>query len=298
MSFSRTIVGTKLFDACCHNRVEIVKNILERYPFIDANCQDWVDDTLLALACYYGSTDVVRFLLSRDEIDVNKQSPDGRNTALHELCTGEPSDTEILRLLLSSKNINVNIQNRELDTPLHTACYNIFPNHVKLLLSCDHGIDVSLQNNLKEIPLHLAVNYLRLDAIEQILKMNPKLINERDIWGRTPLMIACNIRNLAKIRFLLLNEADPTITSNEKLTPLDAACESGDESIIKEVLKYTLVLDPEFIPSLSPWIQPKVSRMQMALLISTAINIKRIGKLSFIRLLPIEIIRLLFCVFK
>jgi len=86
-------------------------------PGFDINLGYKDNWSLLITAVYYCRKELVRYILSFPNIDVNHRSYYG-NTALH--CCDNVS---ILKLLLDHKDLDVNIQNEGGETGLHHACY-------------------------------------------------------------------------------------------------------------------------------------------------------------------------------
>jgi len=109
------IIRDKINDSEIIQDMESVK-INE--PGFDINLvlggQNW---SLLMYAVCHGRKELVEYLLSDPNVDVNHRSCQG-NTALHRC-----KDVSILRLLLSRRDLDVNIQNENGRTGLHRICY-------------------------------------------------------------------------------------------------------------------------------------------------------------------------------
>ncbi|EAY23404.1 ankyrin repeat protein, putative [Trichomonas vaginalis G3] len=71
--------------------------------------------TPLHIACYNNSIDVVKFLLTFNEIDINAQDICG-DTPLHKACNY--NNEEIVKILIRLRGININIKNNQGKIPI------------------------------------------------------------------------------------------------------------------------------------------------------------------------------------
>ena len=108
-------------------------------PKFDVYVGDDIDWSLLIYAVCYGRKELVRYLLSFPNIDVNYRS-NFNSAALH-FC----NKVSILKLLLSCKDIDVNIQNYEGETGLFDFCYRGLEACVRELL-LDSRVNVLIRN--------------------------------------------------------------------------------------------------------------------------------------------------------
>lgn len=95
-------------------------------------------------------------------------------------------------------------------TALHAACKRSNPDPAFAELLIEHGADVNAVTRIsKTTPLHNAVSSA---AVVQLLLGEGALVDPQDSDGRTPLMIACNNVNSARVVELLIKAgADPVI---------------------------------------------------------------------------------------
>ncbi|KAH9061940.1 ankyrin repeat-containing domain protein [Lactarius vividus] len=114
------------------NGVGIAQLLLDRGA--DANAQDMNHVTPLHLASWYGKLEIAQLLL---EHATSKN--DGGRTRLH---VGPKEHT-----------VDLNMQQKDHDTPLHFACFRLQPEIARLLL--DYGAKVNAKNDQGETPLHL-----------------------------------------------------------------------------------------------------------------------------------------------
>jgi len=126
------------------NDLEIIQDIecvKCKDPEFDINFGYYEYDlSLLVDAVDYGREDLVRYLLSDPNINVNHRSKQG-NTVLH-FC----DKVSILKLLLDHKDLDVNIQNSVGWTVLYHVCFSGLKACVKELL-LDARIDVLIRDN-------------------------------------------------------------------------------------------------------------------------------------------------------
>ncbi len=93
---------------------------------------------------------------------------DQGETPLHVVSRSEcysPNDGVLVVKLLLDHGVDVNAQNMDHWTPLHSASYNGKPEITQVLLH--HGAKVNAENDLGESPLHLVrqVKYDTKDAV-------------------------------------------------------------------------------------------------------------------------------------
>jgi cytohesin len=142
---------------------------------------------------------------------------------------------EVKRLVIGC-GVDPNIQDENGETPLHYAAWEGRLKVVKLLL--EHGADPNVQDKDGETPLHLAAWDGHLDVVELLLEhgANPNIQENKygktplhyavsrcleNKFGRTLLHFTVSRRHVDVARVLLDHGADPTISDNEGMTPLD-----------------------------------------------------------------------------
>ena len=108
--------GTALMRAADKNSVSVVHELLQRQ--IDWNAKDNYERTAVHSAAINGSIDSLAVLLSLRDVEVNIQDING-NTPLHD-AAGLTYDSKCLELLLS-KGANIEIVNKRGKTPIDTA---------------------------------------------------------------------------------------------------------------------------------------------------------------------------------
>ncbi len=118
-------------------------------------------------------------------------------------------------------------------TPLFIAIANNNPEMVQLLL--EHGASVTQVNDKGLMPIHEAARgavygsdgLFRSNEILDMLIRKGANINQKDILGETPLMLAAKAGRPDTIRFLLTRGADATAVDLDGKTAADIAVESN-----------------------------------------------------------------------
>ena len=192
--------ATALFMAVQHDRVNVVK-ILNRAAGIDIN-QRCGGGTVLAKACQVGYTQIVKILLTNDEIDVNKTRPIGVA-----ITNGH---TKIVKLLLANKTLDVNQTNDDGVTPLIQAVK--LPNAgemVKLILvRNDVDLNATTENGSSALLIACQRDVVDLHAIDLLLSKEDIDVNlaKTDEWGTSPLIAAIECTHVRVVKSLLNNK--------------------------------------------------------------------------------------------
>ena len=114
--------------------------------------QDKYDTILLHSASYHGNLEMVRMLLQHD-VKSNEMNHRGE-TALHLVSRGRYDSKGSIRVarLLLEHGVDVNAEDKDRDSPLHSASYCGNLEIARVLLH--HGANASLKNDRGETPLH------------------------------------------------------------------------------------------------------------------------------------------------
>lgn len=156
---------------------------------------------------------VIKYLKANDQIIIAKG-----DTLLHWLVR-----QELFQAVQKTVRIkdDVDIKNEFLETPLHVAVEVGNIPLIKFFL--DRGACVDVVNSKGNTPMHMAAysNFEnKAKIIEILLRFNPKL-NEKNNYGRTPLMLVCkeSTRDWKSVELLMMAGAHITDT-NSGWTPL------------------------------------------------------------------------------
>lgn len=128
-------------------------------------------------------------------------------------------------------------------TPLHLACQRANLDAVTALLNCKN-IDINIQDDNEDTPLHEASLNGHFEIVEQLLEHighnDITVFNPQNGELKTPLHFACHEGQVEVVQMLLRHvDYDHRKVSllietqdNEKNTALHLACESGNETIV------------------------------------------------------------------
>jgi len=114
---------TPLYLAVKYDHFDVVSSMLEN-DFINVNEMDYYPKkkSILHIACENCNDEIVKLLLSEDDIDVNMINIKGR-TPLH--IAFDKGDISTIKLLLSDKNVNINVIDEDGITPINYITYNL-----------------------------------------------------------------------------------------------------------------------------------------------------------------------------
>ena len=140
---------------------------------------------------------------------------------LHKAC--ERGDLKEVTSLLSSKNINV--INREGETPLFTASKHGHLNTVKVLTSRKE-CNFNILDDKGNTPLHSACKYGHHSIVQFLVADQRCQLNTQNRLGKTPLHLACRYGHLNTVNYLT-SSCDLSIADQKGNTPLHSACKYG-----------------------------------------------------------------------
>ena len=173
------------------------------------NVQNKEGDTPLHVACYMKQLDSTKLLLERrfstnipnKKGDTAQDIPlnEGGDYLLHIAC--QWGDVGTVRYLITDESCNPTVQNANLDTPLHIACYSKSLDIIKLFLErrCSTNIPNKKGETAQGIPLnedgdyllHIACWWGDVDIVRYLIsdeKCNPNV--QSFTSGNTPLHIS------------------------------------------------------------------------------------------------------------
>jgi ankyrin repeat protein len=149
----------------------------------------------------YYAIDVFKLLIETIGCDVNalnnnKHTP--IHYAIRYCNSIHKGNITVLTYLLTQNDINVNIKGWDGDTLLHWACINInnLPIDIFKLLIETHGFDVNAQNNNKYTPLHSALRFFNphqgdVTVLAYLINQKDVNVNIRGKQGHSFLHLAC-----------------------------------------------------------------------------------------------------------
>lgn len=178
------------------NQLEAVKWCLQNGAHLNALSPAPHSNSALHLAAYAGNNDILKFLLSFPDIEIN-QHDDGGNTALHR--ASRAGNTETVHLLLAA-NANPLIPNINGKRPDHSECTKLqYSLHAKMLehvanrdLSglrnfVEAGADINFRiNGSCESALHIASKKGFYEIVTYLLSLPGINVHAQDRTGETP----------------------------------------------------------------------------------------------------------------
>jgi len=256
------------FDPRDGGKITVLMYLLSQKG-VNVNTKGQCGDTLLHYACKKIndlSLDIFKLLIETLGGDINVQS-NSNNTPLRKafrhfnLYDGysEDDNIDILIYLLTQKNLNVNIQDKNGHSLLHYACkkINILPLNVFQHLIETLGGDVNLQNDDKDTPIHRAFACFnpryggKIIVLMYLLGHENVNANIRDKYGDNLLHYACREINLLPLEiFKCLIEthgADVNAQNDGKDTPLHSAFQQFDPNAAGDIAVLTYLLSQKGI---------------------------------------------------
>ena len=214
----------RIFIPCLYDARNVLKWLIENYREIDINYQSDKKGSPLHYACFFGSTKVGEFLLSQPEINVNLKD----TYLLTPLMRACHSGAEELALQLIAKGANLEAQTKDKWTVLMIAClYSMEKVALRLIAK---NVNLGVQTKDKWTALMFAC----ANGMENVaLRLVAKDANlEAQIKDKsTALMFACRygMENVA-LR-LVAKDANLEAQDKYKMTALMIACENGLEKV-------------------------------------------------------------------
>ena len=168
------------------------------------------------LACRYGTTEFVQFLVEEKNCCLNNKNKD-EDTPVH--LASKYGNVEILRYLVEVKQCSLMEQNKDGNTPLHLACMFQHIETVQYLVKKQQDL-IMIANHKKELPTHIACCEDSLEIVKLVTSPS-NVIAKGHHNGATPLHVAC-VHGLLEVVKWLIEEmhCDPNIEDDDSLTPL------------------------------------------------------------------------------
>ena len=186
----------------------------------------------LIAAAARGEKKAVETLLNNGAL-VNQPNAVG-TTALHQAVGNDRLDT--METLLEW-GAEVNPLSSVYGTPLHAACRGLYAEAAKKLLAAE--VDVSIKDHRQRLALHEAAKAEIgfHDVVQEIIRLQPNLIDEVDADGVTALHVASIAGNADVVELLLDNKADCSIGDKFQAQPLFRAAGCGHAKIVNLLLQ-------------------------------------------------------------
>ncbi|XP_067661828.1 ankyrin repeat domain-containing protein 50-like [Haliotis asinina] len=223
-----------LHCACRGGDVELVKYVLSQSN-VDINSRGWIKRTPMMAAAERGHTEVVKLLVSRGA-DVSLVDTVGENV-LHWACVG--GHVQTVMYILSQSNVDINSSGWKKRTPMMAAAERGHTEVVKLLVS--RGADVSLVDTVGENVLHWACVGGHVQTVMYILSQSNVDINSRGWKKRTPMMAAAERGHTEVVKLLVSRGADVSLVDTVGNNILHYACQGGNVEVVRFVVSQNIV---------------------------------------------------------
>jgi len=148
------------------------------------------------------------------------------------------NDLEAIKYLL--REININVQNGDGDTPLHLA---VRKNHLEIIhFLIKKGADLNLANNIGKSPLHLAAGLGSLELTKILIGAGATL-DIRDLSGQSPFHLATWGQHFKTIAYLIEKGCDINAQDSNGKTSLHWAALRGNDEITNFLISNKAMLD-------------------------------------------------------
>ncbi|KAJ1364062.1 hypothetical protein KIN20_024059 [Parelaphostrongylus tenuis] len=163
-----------------------------------------------------GCLPILELSISQDKTAADRSDTMGWTPLMIAASAGR---VEIVRYLLSLSDVDVNHRNLNRQTPLHYAASKNHPVVTHLLLGA--GADPNASDKYGATPLHRAASQGH-DRIVHMLLAQPNIrVDVKDSEGNTPLFVACEEDREDAAIALVRKGADPLVQNKEEKCALD-----------------------------------------------------------------------------
>jgi uncharacterized protein len=201
-----------------------VKMILDVNPDL-INYQTERGETLVILASYHGSDEVLDFILSRDK---------EYNLNIHEACAIGKKD-QVRELLYEVPSL-LNSFSPEGNTPLLYACYFGHLDVVSYLVSKGAKVNAKTKNEESQTALHAAISGKNLNVVKFLLE-NGADVNSEKADCITPMHLAAESNQIHIVKILMIHRANINARMEGDLTPLTLAKTNEAEDVVRLLMQ-------------------------------------------------------------
>ncbi|XP_047128763.1 transient receptor potential cation channel subfamily A member 1 homolog isoform X1 [Hydra vulgaris] len=228
----RNSIGrTALHKAADFGKYEILELLISKNADIDRFDNSYLTPLLLASSRPGNQKTIQTLLKCGAQVDLTNTE---EQTALHIAVINNNVDgVELLLSFLEAKKI-IDMSDKDNNTCLHIACKSGFEKIAIMLM--DANANVRSRNNFEQTPLHLAAFFGQEDVVDNILEINPSVINDLDREGNSPLHLAAMNGHVNVISFLLKSGASINDKNTKGFTPLVCAVKKGQTEAVKKLI--------------------------------------------------------------
>jgi ankyrin repeat protein len=180
------------------------------------------------IAIGFENNEVIKAILESPLLEINAVTGDGQKSALH--FAAELGNSRAIGLL-AAKRADLNVKDKNGDTPLHLAVRSGSLKAARALI--DAGADLSLANNEGVQPLMLAALKKNGEFMVGLLISHGARINATDQYGDTALHHAAQAGRLPSVRVLLNAGANLQFINRRGYTPEECARRFMQRPVVK-----------------------------------------------------------------
>ncbi|XP_065901976.1 CARD- and ANK-domain containing inflammasome adapter protein-like isoform X2 [Dysidea avara] len=140
----------------------------------------------------------------------------------------------VVKKLILTKYVNVNISNKDQHTPLHTAANRGHAEVVELLIRL--GADVSAVEKNQSSPLHIAASYGHVEVVELLIRLGAD-VSAVDKNQHTPLHIAAFNGRIEVVELLIRLGANVSAVGKNQWTPLHIATANDGVEVVELLIR-------------------------------------------------------------
>ncbi|XP_077980292.1 transient receptor potential cation channel subfamily A member 1-like isoform X2 [Glandiceps talaboti] len=227
---------TPLHRASMYSRVDIMKLLVMESAILES--QDLEFFTPLLAAAWKGQTRAAKYLIQQGaNITVIDRD---MKTCMHWAVEG--NHYEFAKMLLSNGGERLlNEKDKKEQTVVHYAAKSGNSKILSLLITSNAEVDG--KDFDERIPLHIAASCGRLECVRLLAEACPTKINDDDVDGRTPLLLAAEEGYDKVVRQLLKNGADISSKDENRRTPLALAATEGHRDTVKVLVENHAEID-------------------------------------------------------
>ncbi len=188
--------------------------------------------SLFHIAMGFGDNEVIKAILESPLLEINAVTGDGQKSALH--FAAEMGNSRAIGLL-AAKRADLNIRDKNGDTPLHLAIRSGNMKAARALIEA--GAHLSLSNHDGIQPLMTAAIKKNGQYLVSLLIFHGARVNVTDHHKNTPLHYAAQTGNLQSVRILVNAGATRTTTNQQGETPTSLAESHRHRSVVKFLIE-------------------------------------------------------------
>ncbi|XP_057316612.1 ankycorbin-like [Hydractinia symbiolongicarpus] len=220
-----------------NNKLKVLQYLAELENVKKLNKQDENGRSPVYFAAGKENACILKMLLSFKGVDIFKEDKDGKSPFFNAADNGS--------LACMKELLKHGANPCQTDKNLNSPLYHVISNHGDKYLNCvrflinDCDYFVQSKNSRGQTALHVAASHGRAAIVEYLLE-NEFLVNDRDVEGRTPMVLAVKANEYETVELLINHGADAKIVDKSNKNAFDYASEGGRiELLLKEACKCT-----------------------------------------------------------